>query len=158
MEIRLDDCAHPVARLFGQRLKGRRKALGLTQSQLFDKTGINNGYISQVENGRANPTLDMILKLADAVESEAWAMLRPDVEPSRTVSLTVGDLDISIRLARTLGEASPAALVGEVLDNEAHPLRSKLRARDLKQLAEVRTEAGAISTDHRSRAGENVDS
>lgn len=146
MEIRLDDCAHPVTRLFGQRLKERRKALGLTQGQLFDKTGINNGYISQVENGRANPTLDMILKLADAVELEAWAMLRPDVpsERSPTASLTVGDLDMNVRLARTLGEASPAALVGEVLDNGTHPLRSKLRKRDLQELAEVRQAAGTI--------------
>lgn len=147
MEIRLDDCAHPIARLFGQRLKARRKALGLTQGQLFDKTGINNGYISQVENGRANPTLDMILKLADAVELEAWAMLRPDVprsEPSPTAPLTIGDLDISVRLVNMLGAASPAGLVGEVLDDGAHPLRSKLRARDLKQLAEVREAAGVI--------------
>lgn len=146
MEIRLDDCAHPVARLFGQRLKGRRKALGLTQGQLFDRTGINNGYISQVENGRANPTLDMILKLADAVGLEAWAMLRPDApsEPSRTAPLTIGDLDLSVRLVNTLGAASPAGLVGEVLDNGAHPLRSKLRARDLKQLAEVREAAGVL--------------
>lgn len=144
MEIRLDDCAHPVARLFGQRLKERRKALGFTQGQLFDRTGINNGYISQVENGRANPTLDMILKLAEAVESEAWAMLRPDAPASEPARTTIADLDMSIRLARTLGEASPAALVGEVLDNDAHPLRSKLRARDLKQLAEVRKEAGVI--------------
>jgi transcriptional regulator with XRE-family HTH domain len=147
MKIRLDDCAHPVARLFGQRLKERRKALGLTQGQLFDKTGINNGYISQVENGRANPTLDMILKLADAVELEAWSMLRPDVprlEPSRTAPLTIGDLDLSVRLVNMLGAASPAGLVGEVLDDRAHPLRSKLRARDLKELAEVRAAAGAI--------------
>lgn len=146
MEIRLDDCAHPVARLFGQRLKGRRKALGLTQGQLFDRTGINNGYISQVENGRANPTLDMILKLADGVGLEAWARLRPDApsEPSRTAPLTIGDMDLNVRLARTLGEASPAALVGEVLDNGTHPLRSKLRARDLKELADVRDVAGTI--------------
>lgn len=146
MEIRLDDCAHPVARLFGQRLKGRRKALGLTQGQLFDRTGINNGYISQVENGRANPTLDMILKLADAVGLEAWAMLRPDApsEQSRTAPVTIGDLDLSVRLVNTLGAASPAGLVGEVLDDGAHPLRSKLRARDLKQLAEARQEAGVI--------------
>ncbi|TKW64666.1 MAG: hypothetical protein DI616_18160 [Paracoccus denitrificans] len=51
---------------------------------------------------------------------------------------TIGDLDMNVRLARTLGEASPAALVGEVLDNDAHPLRSKLRKRDLQDLAEVR--------------------
>jgi len=147
MEIRLDDCVHPIARLFGRRLKERRKALGLTQGQLFARTGINNGYISQVENGRANPTLDMILKLADAVEVEAWAMLRPDAPlsaPSHPAPLTIGDLDLNVRLARALGEASPAALVGEVLDNDAHPLRSKLRARDLKELAEVREAAAVI--------------
>ncbi|WP_010188171.1 helix-turn-helix domain-containing protein [Sphingomonas sp. PAMC 26605] len=147
MEIRLDDSAHPVTRLFGRRLKERRKALGLTQGQLFDRTGINNGYISQVENGRANPTLDMILKLADAIELEAWAMLRPDAppsEPTPAAPATVGDLDLSVRLVNTLGAASPAGLVGEVLDNGAHPLRSKLRARDLKQLAEARHEAGVI--------------
>ena len=51
---------------------------------------------------------------------------------------TIGDLDMNVRLARTLGEASPASLVDEVLDNDAHPLRSKLRKRDLKDLAEVR--------------------
>jgi hypothetical protein len=147
MEIRLDDCAHPVARLFGQRFKERRKALGLTQGQLFDRTGINSGYISQVENGRANPTLDMILKLADGIELEAWAMLRPDAppsEPSRTASLTIADLDMSVRLVNTLGAASSARLIGEVLDDGAHPLRSKLRAHDLKQLAEVREAAGVI--------------
>lgn len=51
---------------------------------------------------------------------------------------TIGDLDMNVRLARTLGEASPASLVDEVLDNDAHPLRSKLRKRDLTDLAEVR--------------------
>ena len=147
MEIRLDDCAHPIARLFGRRLKERRKALGLTQSQLFARTGINNGYISLMENGRANPTLDMILKLAGAVELEAWVMLRPDAPPSapsHPAPLTIGDLDLNVRLARTLGEASPATLVGEVLDDGAHPLRSKLRKRDLQELAEVRQSAGTI--------------
>ncbi|HEX7781220.1 MAG TPA: hypothetical protein VF509_00275 [Sphingobium sp.] len=57
---------------------------------------------------------------------------------------TIGDLDMNVRLARTLGEASPASLVDEVLDNDAHPLRSKLRKRDLKDLAEVRQKSGAI--------------
>lgn len=63
-------------------------------------------------------------------------------EPGKV--LAIGDLDLSVRLVNTLGAASPAQLVGEVLDNGAHPLRSKLRARDLKQLAEVREAAGVI--------------
>ena len=147
MIIHLEDSAYPVARLFSQRFKERRKALGLTQGQLFDRTGITAGYISQIDNGRANPTLDMVLKLAEAVELEAWAMLRPDArpsEPSRAEPLTIGDLELNVRLARTLGEASPVALVREVLDNDGHPLRSKLRTGDLKELTKVRQESGAI--------------
>jgi len=75
--IDLTDYNDPVAQLFGDRLKERRRALGLTQAQLFSRTGITAAYISLVERGRANPTLDIMVKLAEAVEAEAWDMIRP---------------------------------------------------------------------------------
>lgn len=75
--IDLSDYNHPMAKLFGERLKERRRALGLTQVQLFEKTGITDAYISLVERGRANPTLDIMVKLAEAVGAEAWDMIRP---------------------------------------------------------------------------------
>ncbi|PZU06516.1 helix-turn-helix transcriptional regulator [Sphingomonas sp.] len=75
--IDLEDYVQPVARLFGERLKQRRQALGLTQIQMFERTGITAAYISLIERGRANPTLDMMVKLAEAVEGEAWDMIRP---------------------------------------------------------------------------------
>ena len=55
---------------------------------------------------------------------------------------TIGDLDLNVRLANTLGATSPVDLIGAVLDDENHPLRSKLRKGDLKELAEIRP--GAI--------------
>lgn len=61
------------------------------------------------------------------------------VEPA---SLTIGDLDLNVRLSQTLGPGSPAKLVGDVLDNDTHPLRSTLRKRDLNELAEVRSALG----------------
>jgi transcriptional regulator with XRE-family HTH domain len=76
--INLDDCLSSTACLFGQRLKQRRQELRLTQTQIFEQTGMARSYLSMVENGRANPTLDMIEKLARVVGLEAWAMLRPD--------------------------------------------------------------------------------
>ena len=80
--LELEDFVQPAARLFGERLKNRRQALGLTQAQLFEQTGITAAYISTIERGRANPTLDMMVKLADAVGSEAWEMIRPsDAKP-----------------------------------------------------------------------------
>jgi transcriptional regulator with XRE-family HTH domain len=76
--INLDDCLSPTARLFGQRLRQRRRELRLSQVQVLEQTGISASYLSKFENGRANPTLDMIEKLARIVGLEAWAMLRPD--------------------------------------------------------------------------------
>jgi transcriptional regulator with XRE-family HTH domain len=52
----------------------------LTQGQLFEQTGITAAYISQIERAQANPTLDMMVKLAQAVGLEAWDMIRPENE------------------------------------------------------------------------------
>lgn len=75
--LRLDDVVQPEAVRFGARLKERRQELGLTQPQLSDQTGITAAYISTIENGKANPTLDMMVKLAKVVGLEVWDMIRP---------------------------------------------------------------------------------
>ena len=79
--IDLNEQRHPTAQLFGERLKERRRALGLTQAQVFEQTGITAAYISLVERGQANPTLDLMVKLAEAVGAEAWDMIRPPSPP-----------------------------------------------------------------------------
>lgn len=78
--VQLDEVGIPAALLFGARLKERRTALGLTQAYLFEQTGITAAYISFIERGKANPTLDMMVKLAEAVGAEAWDMIRPCAE------------------------------------------------------------------------------
>lgn len=82
--LQLEEVGTPAAQLFGARLKERRVALGYTQAQLFEQTGITAAYISFIERGRANPTLDMMVKLAEAVGAEAWDMIRPCEENSKT--------------------------------------------------------------------------
>ena len=67
---------HPAV-LFGSRLKEARKAQRWTQGQLADRAGTTAGYLTFIEKGQANPTLDMLVKLADAVGLELWAMLKP---------------------------------------------------------------------------------
>lgn len=82
--LQLEEVGTPAAQLFGTRLKERRLSLGYTQAQLFEQTGITAAYISFIERGRANPTLDMMVKLAEAVGAEAWDMIRPcDEERSK---------------------------------------------------------------------------
>ena len=50
--------------ILGRRLRELRKERGLNQGELADLAGINRSYLSMLENGLANPSLDVIDKLA----------------------------------------------------------------------------------------------
>ncbi len=58
---------------FGQRVKERRKVLGLSQDALADKCGMHRTYIGSIERGERNITLinaDRIAKSLDIELSE----------------------------------------------------------------------------------------
>jgi ribosome-binding protein aMBF1 (putative translation factor) len=69
--------ADEVRKRFGERVRLRRKELGLSQSQLFEKTGIAASYISNVENGWGNPSLGLMIKLSASLNINLLDMLRP---------------------------------------------------------------------------------
>lgn len=45
----------------------RRKALGLSQTDLATKAGVTQGAISMIEKGIRTPSLDVIIKIAGAL-------------------------------------------------------------------------------------------
>lgn len=51
----------------GARIRRRRKELGLSQVELADAANMNQGYLSQIETGRANPRRRTIDALAVAL-------------------------------------------------------------------------------------------
>ncbi len=61
--------------LFGARLKAGRKSRGRSQAQLSAETGVTAAYISSIERGIANPTLETMMTLGDAVGCEVWQMI-----------------------------------------------------------------------------------
>lgn len=50
-----------------QAMLDARKASGLTQKDLADRTGIAQADISRLENGNANPSLKTLQRLADGM-------------------------------------------------------------------------------------------
>ncbi len=44
-----------------------RKSQNLTQKQLAELTGINQGDISKLENGLRNPTIQLLKRIADSM-------------------------------------------------------------------------------------------
>ncbi len=56
--------------LLGARIKELRGARRLSQEKLAEKMGANVTYLSSIERGKENPTLEFLLNLADALGVE----------------------------------------------------------------------------------------
>lgn len=57
-------------RLVGERIRELRAERRLSQERLAELASANPTYLSSVERGKENPTLDFLLKLADALQVE----------------------------------------------------------------------------------------
>jgi len=66
----------------GAQIRRRRRDRGLTLSGVAELTGLNIGYLSQVENDKASPSLETLAALADALDVPiAWFLLDTSVAP-----------------------------------------------------------------------------
>lgn len=57
-----------LKRLFGTAIRSKRSELGISQEELADRAGLHRTYVSDVERGARNPSLESIEKLALALE------------------------------------------------------------------------------------------
>ena len=70
--------------MVGRRIKTLRKARNFSQEALADRADMSAKYLSRIEVGRENPTVDILLRLADSLDIEPYEMLCfEDAEPVR---------------------------------------------------------------------------
>lgn len=62
--------------LLGRRIRDIRKAKGWTQEALGSRADISYKFIGEIERGQQNPSLDTLVKIADALEVELSELLR----------------------------------------------------------------------------------
>ena len=68
--------------LVGAQIRRRRRDRELTLARVAELTGLNIGYLSQVENDKASPSLETLAALADALDVPiAWFLLEQSVAP-----------------------------------------------------------------------------
>jgi transcriptional regulator with XRE-family HTH domain len=68
----------------GMQVRRWRTVRGLTLAQVAGRSGLNVGYLSQIENDKASPSLAVLGQLADALDVPAAWFLMGDV-PAPTV-------------------------------------------------------------------------
>jgi len=61
-------------KLVGKRIQELRKKHGISQEQTAEKADISPNYLSRIECGKENPTLDMLIKLSNALDVEMREM------------------------------------------------------------------------------------
>jgi transcriptional regulator with XRE-family HTH domain len=68
--------------MVGAQIRRRRRDRNLTLSSVAELTGLNVGYLSQVENDKSSPSLETLAALADALDVPiAWFLLGQSVAP-----------------------------------------------------------------------------
>lgn len=73
--------AQSVRVRFGLAVRKRRQELGISQEELADRAELHRTYISDIERGRRNLSLDNIEKLALALELSLSELMRGAEQP-----------------------------------------------------------------------------
>ena len=62
----------------GEQIKNIREALGMTQEQLAQRSGLAQSRVSEIENGRTeNPNLSTVKKLAEGLNCQPLLQILP---------------------------------------------------------------------------------
>jgi transcriptional regulator with XRE-family HTH domain len=81
-----DEEATPLRIAFGEKLRQARVRANLTQTEVADRVGLHQAYVSKLERGRVNVTFSLLERVCAVVGVEPGALLMPQ-------AMTVGMLD-----------------------------------------------------------------
>lgn len=81
----------------GKRIASRRKELGLRQTQVCERAGINDKYLSCIERATSIPSLEVVMKLALALDTTPneflVGSLRHDSDEWRDIAELLRDMN-----------------------------------------------------------------
>ncbi len=116
--------------LVGRQVRRWRMERGLTLAVVADRSGLNVGYLSQIENDKASPSLGCLASLGAALDvPPAWFLM--DDVPAPTV-VRAGDRPVSVtasarvehvdgRSSRDISVLEVTAEPGSTIGLHAHP-------------------------------------
>lgn len=96
---------HRISRIVGNRIRLIRRQTGVSQFDLSEMAQINITSLSRIERGTTNPKLDMLARLATALDTSVADLVQDitpdDVFPKQRTRITATDL---INARRAAGE------------------------------------------------------
>jgi transcriptional regulator with XRE-family HTH domain len=144
-----------LAKSIGRGIRRVRQERGLTLREFGEKTGLSGPFLSQLENGRAMPSIVTLHRAADALGTTAQALLAgDDSEPVSVVragegrKFEFGDggalvsflMRASHRMEVTLTVADPGFSQSEYMEHVGDDMIYVLEGQIEVEVAEYRTE------------------
>lgn len=110
----------------GQRLRARRVELGLTLAQAAERAGLSLQYVSNLERGRGNPTLDALNALARALDVPIASLLGEE-SSGEPLDAVLGSAPHSLLVfSRSIGFQQTVARLADSQGITANEMRSRL--------------------------------
>ena len=85
MSVEKMSAAQPTRPAIGQAVRRWRRARELTLATVSERSGLNIGYLSQIENDKAVPSLDAVAAIAAALEVPIAGLFLDTATPPRVV-------------------------------------------------------------------------
>ena len=73
-----------IKKMFGASVKGWRNRLGISQEELAERADLHRTYVSDVERGARNLSLENITRLADALNISVASLFPAEFKPEKT--------------------------------------------------------------------------
>lgn len=64
--------------MFASHVRARRRQLGISQEELAHRADVHRTFVSQLERGVSNISIDNISRISDALEVPAWELLQSE--------------------------------------------------------------------------------
>lgn len=116
-----------VAMALGERIRQLRKERGWSQAELGSKVGTDSQRISRYENGRITPSVEALVRLADALEVSVDYLVREGSPRKALLGPELGVLSERLVELAELDEED-RALVAGVVDGLVARRRLKILA------------------------------
>lgn len=78
-------------RVIGKKIKERRQYLGITQEAIANYLDVNPSHISNIERGRANPSLTILIKIANYLQCSVDCFINEEYTYLNNQSETIDD-------------------------------------------------------------------
>ncbi|HWF81347.1 MAG TPA: helix-turn-helix transcriptional regulator [Streptosporangiaceae bacterium] len=90
------------AQQIGRQLRSRRAAAGRTVASVALDAGLSVPYVANLENGRGNPTLGALTRLASALGTRLSVCLEPADSDAQSMRPVIAEIPLPlVRLGRT---------------------------------------------------------